>query len=200
MKIEPRYPLRAYDYFILTNQTTGTPPYPIFQVTSEPVRFYDYLNYYVPAGSEWTVTLNGHNVTVGTVTLHVPNLQTQPNELIQVRLGIDSLDLAVQVTMIGNKLFMLGADQTYLTPLNSAIEGEGPWIWTYGTDFIPTLTITNTNPYVTLAAVGINQGIQVWGYRYTWRQVTRAEAQEVYESRAFTAITPVFTLGSGGGS
>jgi len=198
MKIEPRYPLRAYDYFILTNQASGTPPYPVFQVVDEPARFYDYLNYYVPADSEWTVTLNGHNVTVGTITLHVPNLQTQPNELIQVRLGVDSMDLAVQVTMNGKQLFMLGSDQTYLTPLNSAIEGEGPWIWTYGTDFIPSLTITNTNPAAALAAVGVNQGIQVWGYKYRWRQVTRAEAQEVYESRAFTAITTLFSLGGGG--
>ena len=201
MKFEPRFPLRAYDYFILTNQATGRPPYPVFQVTDEPVHFYDYLNYYVPADSEWTVTLNGHNVTVGTITLHVPNLGTQPDELIQARLGIDSLDLAVQVTINGKQLFQLGADQTYLTPLESAVEdGEGPWIWSYGTDFIPELTITNTNPYVTLAATGINQGIQVWGYKYSYRQVSPSEAAQVYASKAFTTITTFFTLSSGGGS
>lgn len=203
MKVQNPYLFDAFSYILVTDVVTelSQPWTGIFQVQSAPIPFYDYMNYSVTASGTntdtFTATLNGNNVTLSSVTYHVPNFQTGGvqngvfNSLVQYWAMVDSLDVELQVTLHGTQLFQLTKDQTYLTPATS---GVSQYISTpqyaYGTQIIPTFIVTNTNPYNTIANSNANQGIQVWGNRYKVAQLTDlGQAQAIFNAGRYTPIT-----------
>lgn len=204
MKHESQFLINAYDYLLITDLVTErSAPYvnALYQCLSGPIDFYDYVNYYLTGagtpGATYIVTLNGADNTVSGLTLHVPNLQTTQQQgilsaLVQWWLMVDSLDVEMQVKIHGTNLLQLSKDQTYLTGSNAAVNGytEMPH-YSYGTDFIPQLVLTNTSSAI-IASTGTNQGIQIWGNRYQISQVTdQGLAKQIFEQRRFTPITVV---------
>jgi hypothetical protein len=203
MKIENPFEFEAYDIILATDFVSNdSRPWmgSMYRCLSGPIPFYDYANYLLTAagnpGSSYTATLNGSDNTVGGITLHVPSFLTSSvsslNALVQYWLMVDSLDVQVQVTVHGTQLYKVGKDQTALTPVSAPPNGytERPQ-YSYGTDFIPTLTITNTNPSATIAATGANQGVLLWGNRYQLEPLSDADAEMAFNSHRFSSITIV---------
>ncbi len=200
-KFESRYPFRAYDYIVITDLVKAQPGdaasiKPIFQVMEEPVAFFDYVNYVVAADGDLTLLLNANSTTVGNYTLHTPNLETNREELIQYRIGVDSADLAVQFSVGGTNMMFVGGNWTYITPYSSPIEGGPPWFFSYEKRY-PKITITNTNPSLPVAALGTNQGLQVWGWKYRIAEVPEDVAAAVAAKGIFSTVTLVPSAGGG---
>jgi hypothetical protein len=206
MKIEPRYPFRAHDYIYITDTQQ------FYRVIQEPIHFFDYLNYYVSAGSTQTITLNGQSITTAVGTLHVPNLTTPNyNQLNQVYFSIDSLDITATFKVNGNDMFYLAPKGTALTAVNSPITSDSnEWthfLWSATTTIIPEVTIANLNPSVPVYAAGPQLGIQVWGYTYMLQSVTPpvyevrlANGQTRTEYKNYSTVTIVPKNSIGGGS
>jgi hypothetical protein len=200
-KFEPRYPFRAYDYIVITDLVKGPQPGnaasigPVFQVMEEPVPFFDYCNYIVPASGKQVLNLNANSTTVGNYTLHTPNLETNRDELLQYRIGVDSADIAVQLSIGGSDMLYVGGNWTYITPYSSPVEGGSPYFFAYQKRY-PKVTITNTNPSIPVAALGTNQGLQVWGWKYRIEEVPSDLASSVIAKGIFSTVTAV---PSGGG-
>lgn len=186
MKYEPRYPFHALDNIIITDNGNK-----MYQITQEAIPFFDYLNYYISQGGTLEVTLNGQTVSAGPYNLHVPNLTTSSTLILnQAYLGIDSMDVAIQVKVNGTYLFYLSPTGTYLTASDSPITRDMEhFIWSTGSTIIPQLTLINRNPSVPVYAVGQNQGVQVWGYTYTLKLLSPAEAQDALRNRRYSTIT-----------
>jgi hypothetical protein len=203
MKIENPYLFQAYDVVLITDFVRNkNAPWEdaMFQFTTDALPFYDYVNYFLaPAGtpgSTYVVSLNGNDQVVSGITLHVPNLTTTgtnqaPTVLNQFWLQNDSLDVQLQVTIHGVQVYKLQKDQTQLTggnaPPNAYVSKP---LYAYGTDFIPTLTLTNINPAVPVASIFPNQGIIVTGNRYGLSMITdMGMAKDLFDKRRFSTIT-----------
>ncbi len=199
MKYEPRFPLRALDN-VLIIEDNKLNIYNMYQITQDPIYFFDYVNYYIPAGGTQTITLNGQSIPVGSYNLHVANLSTPSrNVLNQVYLGIDSMDIAVKVMVNGTYMFYLTPTGTYLTGEDSPITRDmDHFVWAAGSSILPQLEIKNLNPSFPVAALGQNQGIQVWGYTYNLKLLSPQEAELAFKTNKYTTITPVPVPPKGG--
>jgi hypothetical protein len=212
----------SYDNVLITDaiDSSDLTPYPtsgagpwtgLYVVQNEPQDFYDYVSYYVGTSSSstppnvYTAVLNGQNNTVNNQVMHVPDLRTGGsgdsfNVVNEYWLQQDSDNVRCQVTLNGINVFQLKGDQTDLTLANS---GTGMYarrpLFAYGSDFVPTLTVTNitTSPALTLLVNGRNQGIQLRGFTYRLQPLTDALAQayyslsaaQVFQKRAYRSIT-----------
>jgi len=195
MKYEPRYPFRAHDYIYITD--TGE----YYKLIQEPIHFFDYLNYYIPASSSGlqtqTIALNGSSITAPVGTLHVPNLTTPNyNQLNQAYFALDSLDITASFKVNGIDAFYLTPKATALTAVNSPISSDAnDWdhfLWSATTSIYPQVTITNLNPAAPAVAAGPQLGIQVWGYTYMMKGVSATEAMQHYST---VTITPKNSVG-----
>lgn len=187
--LESRYPFRAYYVLLITDFQKGQIPV-LYQITSEPTQFFDYCNYIVNPASSLNISLNG--TSPSGLNLHVPDLTTDGTLTInQVWLGIDSLDIAVSVGVKSVQEFYLNPSGTKLTPLSSGIatyNSVNP-IYSYGSNYYPTIAVTNLNPSLSVSALAPNQGIQVWGYTYKLEALSAEDSKQYLNSGKFAAIT-----------